>query len=300
MSARLLLQEIAAAAARGDAAAYRALLWSQPEVLRSYLHSFRLEGAPETLIAAYVDDALARFLRTLEFVPLPAKSRILEIGSNPYLFHILLRRIFPHAQVVGTNFFDKNIFSTAVGSLTQNIRSAEYGESYDFQSTLVNLETVAELPFAATSFDLVFFCETLEHLVVDPLSVFKKLHRVIAPGGHLIVTLPNAVRLTNIALLLQGSNFFDVFSANGVHGRHNREYTLEEVVHLLDTNQFRIARAETHDRFDYDIVDMWTFDYTQQSTKIGRRKKDILDALRTAGGSLENRGDNLYIVASPL
>jgi SAM-dependent methyltransferase len=46
--------------------------------------------------------------------------------------------------------------------------------------------------------------ETLEHLVVNPLAVFRKIRRILRPGGSLLITLPNALRLTNFALMLDG------------------------------------------------------------------------------------------------
>jgi SAM-dependent methyltransferase len=220
------LAELAGLVEKCEAERFRQELWIHAENIRRYLLSFRLDDAPAGLTEQYVNDALPRFLRTLEFIPLPPGNRILEIGSNPYFFHLLLRKFFPSITLEGSNFFDRNIFSNEIGSLTQRTSSADFGEDYSFNSTLFNIETVAEYPYPEDSFDLVFFCETLEHLVVDPLSTFGKIRRIIRPGGHLIVTLPNAVRLTNVALMLEGYNFFDIYSRNGVHGRHNREFTL--------------------------------------------------------------------------
>jgi SAM-dependent methyltransferase len=259
---RQTLAAISGAAAKGNSAAFWSALWATPEHLRHYLHSFRLEHAAEDFTEAYVNDALARFIRTLEMVPLPPGGRLLEIGSNPYYFHILLHRFFPHCEIAGVNFFDRNIFSANIGTITQAIGSESFEESYRFTSTLVNLETVEVYPFAAGEFDLVFFCETLEHLAISPLAVFSRLRRIIRPGGHLLVTLPNAVRLTNLALMLEGFNFFDIYSANGIHGRHNREYTLAEMGELLLRNEYEVVRAETHDRFDYDLIDIWSADYS--------------------------------------
>jgi hypothetical protein len=144
---------------------------------------------------------------------------------------------------------------------------------------------------------LIFFCETLEHLILNPLAVFERLGRILKQGGFLIVTLPNAVRLSNVALMLEGKNFFDVYSSNGPHGRHNREYTLEEVVALLQRNAFEIIRAETWDRFDYDLVPMWSFDYAGPSEKLQYNRTRTMEALQLCGGSMKNRGDNLYLLA---
>ncbi len=272
-------------------------LWGHAEHLRCYLTSFEVDNAPAGLSEQYVNDALARFLRTVEFIPVPAGERILEIGSNPYFFHILLHNLFPGADIRGANFFDKNVFSSEVGSLRQRTHSNSFQEEFDFFSTLFSLETLPTYPFPEGFFDLVFFCETLEHLAVDPLSTFSRLRRILKRGGHLIITLPNAVRLTNFALMLDGFNFFDIYSVNGINGRHNREYTLTELTNLLVTNGYQIVRAETWDRFDYDQVDIWSADYAGQTVKINRRKSELLKILQRASGKMSDRGDNLYVLA---
>jgi len=292
-----VLREAERLATTADRASLARHMWGYAEHLRYYLTSFEVDNAPAGLSEQYVNDALARFLRTVEFIPLPAGERILEIGSNPYFFHILLHKLFPVADIRGANFFDKNVFSGAVGSLQQRTHSNLFQEEFDFESTLFSLETLPTYPFPEGFFDLVFFCETLEHLAVDPLSTFSRLRRILKYGGYLIITLPNAVRLTNFALMLDGFNFFDIYSVNGINGRHNREYTLSELTNLLVRNGYQIVRAETWDRFDYDQVDIWSADYTGQTVKINRRKSELLKILQRASAKMSDRGDNLYVLA---
>ena len=50
------------------------------------------------------------------------------------------------------------------------------------------------LPFAANSFDSVFSAQTLEH-VPDPFAVMTEIARVLKPGGHLVLTAPQAWRV---------------------------------------------------------------------------------------------------------
>jgi SAM-dependent methyltransferase len=288
----------AAAAAAGDAKRFRAALWENTSRLWEYLRGWNVDGASPELAASYVDDAWNRFLHTLGLVPLPPPARLLEIGSNPYYFHLLLRKLFPRAEVQGVNFFEHDIFSTRQSEIVQATRHAETGEVLEFSSRLFNLETTARYPYPESSFDLVFFCETLEHLVVNPLPTFRKLKRLLSPGGHLVITLPNAVRLANFALMLHGHNFFDLYQAqNGVHGRHNREYTLEEMKVLLTKSGLEVIRAETHDRYDYDRGTITTMDYTGRSIALPEKRRDLLALLKRSGGDPENRGDNLYLLA---
>src|SRR5204863_9220093 len=93
----------------------------------------------------------------------------------------------------------------------------------------------------------VLFCEVLEHLLEEPLRSLREIQRVLKHGGTLIVTTPNATRLENVARLLAGENMYDPYSAYGPYGRHNREYTLNELRLLLTHAGFTIQRAFTAD-----------------------------------------------------
>jgi SAM-dependent methyltransferase len=204
-------------ASKKDLAGLQRGRWRSASEIRAYLLTFQLDNAPEGFIEQYLNDALPRFLKTLEFIPLPCSGPILEIGSNPYLFQLLLRKVFPQAEIQGCNYFDHNIFLPGSGELTQVLHSEGTGERHTFTGKLLNIEVVEEYPYANAQFDLILFCETLEHLIVNPLAVFSRLRRILKPGGRLLITLPNAVRLSNVALMLEGRNFFDIYSTNGPH-----------------------------------------------------------------------------------
>lgn len=295
---RRTLDRLAEAARADEAKQFRRLLGASGAAIRHYLMSIELEGTPLGFTARYVGDALQRFLHTLDFVPVPPGRRILEIGANPYFFHLLLLRLFPDSTVEGANFFDHNIFSCEIGSATHRVRSRPFAEEWTFTYPTFNLEVVPRYPLPAASFDLIFFCETLEHLVVNPLSVFRKIRRLLAPGGHLLISLPNAVRLSNLACVLDGYNYFDLYHQDtGIHGRHNREFTLAEMKTLLDLNGFVVCRAETRDRFDYNEVPIVAVDYSTEPVRLSRRRRELNKILKNAGGQLQDRGDNLYLLA---
>jgi len=53
-----------------------------------------------------------------------------------------------------------------------------------------HLCSVSGLPFAANSFDLIFCEYVVEHLD-DPASAFREMHRVLKPGGRILILTPN-------------------------------------------------------------------------------------------------------------
>lgn len=292
------LDGLARAADGADDARFLSALVDASPSLLAWLLSFELEDSPPGFVRAYTGDAFCRFLHTLEMTPKPVTGPVLEIGANPYLFHLLLRGVFPKADLSGANFLDHDVFSTRIGSARHRLKSAALGETLDFEAPTFNVETVHPYPYPASAFDVVYFCETLEHLVVNPLRVFRELRRILRPGGHLVVALPNAVRLTNVGAMLAGRNFFDLYQeGNGVHGRHNREFTLAEVTVLLERDGYEVVRAETRDRFDYAAVPIEAVDYSGPPEALPWGKADLEERLQRAGGTTADRGDNIYVVA---
>jgi len=55
-----------------------------------------------------------------------------------------------------------------------------------------------ELPFRDRSFDALFAGELVEHLE-DPRLGLREFQRVLRPGGTLVLTTPNRLRLANLA-----------------------------------------------------------------------------------------------------
>jgi SAM-dependent methyltransferase len=279
----------------GDRPGLHEALWRDWMALHHYLSSFRLDDAGPEVLAPYVNDALPRFLHTLDRLPLTPGLRVLELGGNPYLFTLLLQRLLRY-QISLANFTHANIYETAVGRSSQRVWSEHYGEDHTFAYDSFNLE-LSDYPYPEESFDLVLFCEILEHLVVDPLKIFAKLRRIIRPGGLLLITTPNAVRLVNVALILSGSNIFDRYHPqNGVYGRHNREFTIPEMDQILRGAGFRPVILETLDRHDYSRTPILSDGYDPVA-RIRFTKPVVEAALRLLNAPTEHRGDNIYALA---
>lgn len=50
--------------------------------------------------------------------------------------------------------------------------------------------SIQDIPAADAAFDTVISCETIEH-VVEPMRALREIHRVLRPGGRLLLTTPN-------------------------------------------------------------------------------------------------------------
>ena len=213
------------------------------EEIRDYLKSFdfferhvgnRWEGD------FYADAHARRFRETLRFLPaLRAGARALELGAVPYYMTCLLTR-FAGLCVEPLSFYEVEP-EPATRHATE---SEKYGERYEFEYRAVNVEREA-FPYEDESFDLVLCCEILEHLLINPSHMLYESHRVLRPGGLLVLTTPNVLRWPNVFALARGRNIYDHYRGNGIYGRHNREYAPFEVAALLGANNFAVERLKT-------------------------------------------------------
>lgn len=225
----------------------------RPESLRAYLASFDLFAGKEAEGIGYVNLALRRFLITLDLLP-PAPepgARLLELGANPYFLTLLIKRFHAYSLTLANYFTD-----SAPAQGIQVLTSQQYGERHEFVYDHFNGE-VARFPYADHTFDVVLNCEILEHLVADPTHYLCECHRVLKPGGFLLLTTPNVLAWQNLWRLATQRNVYDLYSGYGVYGRHNREYTPAEVIELLQGCGFTIARLRLEDIYPHRGVTRW-------------------------------------------
>jgi SAM-dependent methyltransferase len=113
------------------------------------------------------------------------------------------------------------------------------------------------LPLATGSADVVIMGELIEHLV-DTDSALDEVHRVLRPGGRLLLTTPNLAAWYNRGLLLLGVQpVFSEVSLRGIYGRpgsqvagHLHMFTKRALTGFLTARGFsceRVTGAPYHD-----------------------------------------------------
>jgi SAM-dependent methyltransferase len=213
--------------------------WSE-EDLRLMISSVQVEDASLEELKPYVEADFKRFVYSLSLVPEKTGQRILELGANPYFTTTLLRK-FRSADLHLANFFDK---PEREGKQCVTIHST--GEVIEYAFKQFNIER-EKFPYDDSSFDVVLFCEIIEHLLTDPVHALTEIRRVLKPGGNLVLTTPNVARLENARKIIAGENVYDPYSGHGAYGRHNREYTQEDLFSLLTANGFTVGTIFTAD-----------------------------------------------------
>ncbi len=211
------------------------------DALFAYLAGLRMPGSARVgdELRTYVGNDFERFVRTLDLVGEGA-SEILEIGADPYFTTLLLRRFRPGARLTLTNGVGEQLHGNHVELIDGD------GDRLELEYTRFNMET-DPLPFALGAFDTVLCCEVLEHMTTDPLAALARINEALRPGGTLVLTTPNAARWQNVVRMAAGRTVADRYSAYGPYGRHNREYTVDEVRRLVEHAGFAVDRWYTAD-----------------------------------------------------
>jgi SAM-dependent methyltransferase len=125
------------------------------------------------------------------------------------------------------------------------------------------------LPWPDACFDLILCVEGIEHLE-DAFAFLREMHRLLKPGGTLIVSTPNIVSLRSRVRFF-GSGFYNCdprpLEESGRHPMHHIGLrTFPELRYLLHTGGFQLtAVAATHTKpitYAYSIFVPWMWLYT--------------------------------------
>ena len=121
---------------------------------------------------------------TDELRALAPDAPVLEVGCGDASFTTELAQ---HSSCV-------TAIDIAAGQIAENARR--------FPTITFRQHDVSErLPFADGAFEVVWCSEVLEHLF-DPAFALREMHRVLRPGGRLLVTVPYHGRFKNLLIAL--------------------------------------------------------------------------------------------------
>jgi ubiquinone/menaquinone biosynthesis C-methylase UbiE len=133
--------------------------------------------------------AFTRRLEVLfELLPELREKRVLEIGCAA---GILANALAPYVR----EYVGIDVTPTAIQfarTLSRQLRQ--------FNTRFI-VADAHELPFPAASFDLLITTETYEHLI-EPMRALREFHRVLRPGGHIVITTPTAPNLSDFCMRL--------------------------------------------------------------------------------------------------
>jgi SAM-dependent methyltransferase len=227
-----LMYEHVEAEVRADTARFDEFLAAEPELearIREIVHADTISD--DAVRNEYTSFHTQRFFdqvravvairrKLLGNIPRP---RVLEVGASPVTAM--------YAQVL--NDIDLFTADLPAGNPPEEI-AHRFGSKEHYY---INLDTDAlseRHPHLAEQFHIVLFCEVIEHVLASPEEMLADLLKLVAPGGVLIVTTPNAMSAQRLFDVADGRKGDSVYRRNQreLHQQHHihvREYTLREI-----------------------------------------------------------------------
>lgn len=169
--------------------------------LYTFVASVCVEGAPAEEMKNYCKADFRRFVYTLGLIP-NTPGTLLEIDANPYFTTMLIKK-FRNYEMRLINYFDHVSRHTSQRVFYQDLDGEHKVEEFHFENVNIEQDT---FPYPDNFFDVVLFCEVIEHLLIDPIHAIREIKRVLKENGILILSTPNVARLENVARLLSGAN----------------------------------------------------------------------------------------------
>jgi SAM-dependent methyltransferase len=139
-------------------------------MMKDYVHGYskkeseRLEDQADTLSAILHHDT-----------QFPPGSNILEAGCGVGAQTIILAKNSPEAQITSIDISEESLITA------KNLIDKEGIKNVQFKQA-----DIMDLPFGKESFDHIFVCFVLEH-VLDPVMALKELKKYLKKGGSITV-----------------------------------------------------------------------------------------------------------------
>lgn len=154
-----------------------------------------------------------------------------------------------HQIALLTNFYEELI----------GVDIADYSEMWrDFPSVIFKIHDIdsEQLPYPENHFDLVLATNVLEH-VFDVFGFLDEAHRVLRPGGILLISVPNISHFRRIWDLIQGrvprtgARERPFLRESGWDGQHLHYFTPKELQFLLEECGFEIVEYLNYGRLPF-------------------------------------------------
>ena len=154
-------------------------------------------------------------------------------------------------ELLGQYFSEFEIHSLGLNSGYFEFKSKVIFHPFDLNQLFLNPESEAQMLSKLPKFDMICFCEVLEHLYTGPEKTLEFLSKTLKPNGVIFIQTPNGVSLRHRILMLMGRNPYPLLRPSPNEPGHYREYTLNELNEFLKKADLKLKKASFHNYFNY-------------------------------------------------
>ncbi|MEO8083893.1 MAG: methyltransferase domain-containing protein [Ardenticatenales bacterium] len=213
-----------------------------------------------------------------DFLAIGPGDRVLDMGCGRGFYLKFTRELYPHADVVGVEL-DRPLLATAKAQVP-GVRTVN-GNVY-------------RLPFADGAFDKILFTEVIEH-IPDDRAALRELARVLAPGGRIAITTPNAdypLAWDPLNKVLETAIGRPIRRGvlSGIWANHERLYTPESLAAKVAEAGLRVERTRCITRWAFPFIHNLVYGLGKELLVAGRLPPslavaaDRFDTSSRAGG----------------
>jgi SAM-dependent methyltransferase len=218
-----------------------------------------MHGSPPNLESfERVLDDLARDPRIAPHSPDWIRDSISAGGEKVHILQYILKAHPPGGSPprvldVGANIGSFALLAAKHGCRVSALDYASYADIYAKITAERGVEYRAcdlatdPLPYGDNSFDFVTYTDVIEHHAFSPRPVLREIHRVLVPGGRVIILTPNQASIYNRLMLLFGrsiygdfDHFFDTGADGSIYLGHHHEFTRAELRAALERTGFNV------------------------------------------------------------
>jgi SAM-dependent methyltransferase len=235
----------------------------------------------------YVLTHLRRLVRTVQLTPAGgAEERLLELGCYLQMTPAI-KKYCGYGEVRGA-------YLGRLGEQDSRTTRSVTGELFSCCIDLFDAER-DRFPYPDASFHTVLCCELLEHLSNDPMHMLAEINRILASGGHLLLTTPNIVSFRSVAAVLHGYHpglfpaYIKPSEGEVVDPRHSREYAPREISLLSEAAGFQVERLETGGYSPKQVDHGWTRRFLETNGITTNLRDELIYCLARKIGPVQNR-----------
>ena len=185
---------------------------------------------------------------------------IIDVSGTSYDYHVRIkpRMIYFWKKISHLISSDSVVVEIGVGPMAAMVKQLKgvkvigvdhidnqraMCDNFDIELRMCDLQT-DPLPLDDESVDMIFLLEVIEHLCAYPNDILDEVYKKLKPGGYLVISTVNFLRIYNRIRVLLGKNPLINYFERSKDGRnHIREFIPDEMAYYMRKSNFGIDKV---------------------------------------------------------